>query len=74
MQKGMLLPFPVLREENCASLELSLASVIHLTLKGCCDKFLHVQGQQEAGWVSANTGAEWCLCCVYKVAEHFQNE
>lgn len=59
---------------NCASLEFSLASVIHLTPKGCCDKFLHVQGQHEAGWVSANAGAERCLCCVYTVAERFQNE
>lgn len=69
MPKGMLLP-----ERNCASLEFSLASVIHMTLKGCCDKFLHVQGQHETSWVSASSGAEWCLCCVYKVAERFQNE
>lgn len=58
---------------HTAFLEFSLAPVVHLTRKGCCDKFLHVQGQHGAGWVSANTGAEWFLCCVCTVAEHFQN-
>lgn len=34
-------------ERNCASLELSLASVIHLILKGCCDKFFMCKGNMK---------------------------
>lgn len=57
-QRGIMLP-----PSNCSS-----------DPKGLSCKFLRVQGQHEAGWISANAGAEWLVCCVYTVAERFQNE